>query len=83
MDVDEILDVFQTEFEASKLVTQPGKLLEEFLGRLCWSSQGFLQYICDKLDKLFADTRLEHLFRVDFDYTNQVALHIEDTLSKN
>lgn len=83
MDVDEILDVLETELEAVQFLTQTDYLGEEFFRSPSRLPERLLKDLSNQLDKFFPDTCLEHFLRVDLYHTDQISLHVEDTLRED
>jgi hypothetical protein len=82
MDVDEILNILQTQLEIFQLLTQTHDFGQKFFGRVGLHSQRFLQDLSDQFDKLSPNSILKHFLRVDLYHSDEVGLHIQDGFSK-
>ncbi len=80
MNVDEVLDVLQTHLETGKVSAQLDQFLLEGLWWLRLYGDFLLQNLSDQSYQLLSNTRLEQLPWVYLDHSQQVTLHVQNTL---
>ena len=82
MDVDEVLNILQTQFKILEFLAQLDDFVQELFRTMSFLVQCFLKNQGDQLYQLFSNTCLKNFFWIDLYHTNEISFHIEDTFGK-